>query len=284
MGGTNDEHAEMCQKLLHIAYQHHANKTSDAIEQIADYLSRLAAMKHAERWLVLSNADLVRSAELGIHANVVYLLENGVVDALGVDDVTGRCPAYDALAAACRRGDADTAILLLRERASASGCTAERCAHLITAARSPAREGAIATVGMLLWLWRPPEAQPCEVLLGNAHLEVAGATSVLHRIVSGHEHRLHAGFRACVRSPAEERPPAVGMYAVRAARDAKDCGLLRVVQHQRVDARDNHRGHLHVSIPTLPYRHAARANPEELAKHCIVVCRFAVCPQCDAFL
>ena len=150
MGGTNDEHAEMCQKLLHIAYQHHANKTSDAIEQIADYLSRLAAMKHAERWLVLSNADLVRSAELGIHANVVYLLENGVVDALGVDDVTGRCPADDALAAACRRGDADTAILLLRACASASGCTAERCAHLITAARSPAREGAIATVGMLL--------------------------------------------------------------------------------------------------------------------------------------
>jgi hypothetical protein len=78
----------MCQKLLHIAYQHHSNKTSNAIEQIADYLSRLAAMKHAERWLVLSNADLVRSAELGIHANVVYLLENGVVDALGVDDVT----------------------------------------------------------------------------------------------------------------------------------------------------------------------------------------------------
>ena len=149
MGGTNDEHAEMCQKLLHVAYQHFSNKTSNAIQQIADYLSRHAAMKHAERWLALSNADLVRSAEMGIAANVKYLLDNGVVDALSIDDATGRRPGDDALAAACRRGDKAVAKLLLAAGASASGCAADGCAHLISAARSP-DEGAIGTVRLLL--------------------------------------------------------------------------------------------------------------------------------------
>ena len=134
-------------------------------------------------------------------------------------------------------------------------------------------------------LWWPPHAQVTEQLLGDAQLEVAGSAGMLHRIERVHQRRLHCGFGTGIRCIAKARPPAVGLHAVRTAGDAENRGLLRIVQHERVDSRDNRGGHLHVDIPrpTLPHGHAACAELEELAEHCVVVRRLAVGPQSDTF-
>ena len=73
-GGLNDQHGELCQKLLHLAYQCFSSKTSSVLPQLADYFSRHAAMNHAQSWLSSSNADLVDAARLGITSYVEFLL------------------------------------------------------------------------------------------------------------------------------------------------------------------------------------------------------------------
>lgn len=73
--GLNDQHAEQCQKLLHLAYECFSSRTSDVLPQLADYFSRHEAFRHALRWLRLCNADLVRSAALGIDSYVGFLLQ-----------------------------------------------------------------------------------------------------------------------------------------------------------------------------------------------------------------
>ena len=70
----NDQHAELCQKLLHLAYQCFSSRTSDVLPQLADYFTRHEAFKEASRWLRLSNEDLIKSAALGINSYVEFLL------------------------------------------------------------------------------------------------------------------------------------------------------------------------------------------------------------------
>ena len=162
VGGTNDEHAEHCQKLVHVAYQNFSGKNQLAVGNVADYLGRYAAMAHAERWLQVSNADLVTSAQLGLTVNVAYLLKTGVADAFRVDDATGRCPGADALSAACVRGDVATVQELLSVRVDPNGCGADGRAHLIAAAAGDAHKcggDASATVQLLLQQGARPTAK-----------------------------------------------------------------------------------------------------------------------------
>ena len=162
-GGTNDEHAEACQKLLHLAYEHFSNRSRDVIFQLIRFLSKYAAMRHAERWLTTANADLVMSAENGLTDNVAFLLGCSwpasckgapllLCDPLNDDQTTGRPSGWDALAAASAKGHVEIVRLLLDFGVSVDSRARDGRSNLILAASMSglAAQKCMATVRLLV--------------------------------------------------------------------------------------------------------------------------------------
>lgn len=109
----------------------------DLLKQLAEWLSRNAAVQHADRLMAMVHSDFVRAAEMGMQEVMEGLHKARLVDPFAIDPATGKVPASSALAAAVAGGHVGCVKWLLGLRADPNAAPNEDgCPPLIVATRA----------------------------------------------------------------------------------------------------------------------------------------------------
>ena len=143
-GAASDNHGELMQKLMHMAYRNFSSKQlskGDLLKQVAQWLTRYEAVKHGERTVALSHADFVTAARLGLQPILRQLLNHTLIDLFATDEASGRVPVNDALIAAAEGAHTRCVRLLLEVRADQNAQRGhDGQTPLIMAARAGSKE------------------------------------------------------------------------------------------------------------------------------------------------
>ena len=138
-GAGNDEHGELMQKLLHIAYRQFSSKQigSGLLPQVAEWIVRYSAVQHGTRMVALCNDDMVTAARLGLAKILQKLLvDEKLVDAFIPDATDNVVPASRALMQAVTHSHVTCARILLTANADPNARDEGNGTALIAAARA----------------------------------------------------------------------------------------------------------------------------------------------------